>query len=111
MNRPFAAAVLLASLVAAPLASSQDTREVALTIQANRFSPEQVTVKAGAPFVLIITNQDPGSEEFESKALRIEKIIPGNRTVRLKMPALKAGAYAFVGEYHEATARGRIVAE
>ena len=33
------------------------------------------------------------------------------KTVKLKMPALKPGSYSFVGEYHEATAQGRIVAE
>jgi hypothetical protein len=27
------------------------------------------------------------------------------------MPALKPGTYRFVGEYHEQTAQGRIVAE
>jgi hypothetical protein len=31
--------------------------------------------------------------------------------VKVKVPALKAGTYKFVGEYHEATAQGRIVAE
>jgi len=68
-------------------------------------------VKAGIPFVLVITNKDGGPEEFESKELRIEKIIPAGKTVRLRMPPLKAGTYPFVGEYHATTAKGRIVAE
>ena len=85
--------------------------EIALTIEKNRFQPAEVKVKAGAPFVLVITNKDATAEEFESKELRIEKVIPAGKTVRVRVPALKAGTYGFVGEYHEKTAKGRIVAE
>ncbi len=85
--------------------------EIALTIEKNRFQPDEIKVKAGTPFVLVITNKDVGPEEFESKDLRIEKVIPAGKTIRLRMPALKGGTYGFVGEYHEKTAKGRIVAE
>ncbi|OLC13960.1 MAG: hypothetical protein AUH29_11330 [Candidatus Rokubacteria bacterium 13_1_40CM_69_27] len=86
-------------------------REIALTIEKNRFQPEEIRVKAGASFILVITNKDRAAEEFESRELRIEKVIPAGKTVRLRMPALKPGTYPFVGEYHEATAKGRLVAE
>jgi plastocyanin len=85
--------------------------EIGLTIENNRFQPEEIKVKGGAPFVLVITNKDKGPEEFESHDLRIEKVIPAGKTVRLKIPALKPGTYRFVGEYHEQTAKGRIIAE
>lgn len=102
----------LAGLLAStPALAADSPPEIALTIEKNRFSPEEVRVKAGAPFVLVIANKDSGAEEFESKDLRVEKIIPGGKTVRLRMPALKAGTYKFFGEYHEKTAQGRIVAE
>jgi hypothetical protein len=61
--------------------------------------------------VLVVTNKDKAPEEFESHDLRIEKVIPAGKTLRVKVPALKAGTYGFVGEYHAKTARGRIVAE
>ena len=85
--------------------------EIALTIENNRFQPEEIRVKANTPFVLVITNKDQGPEEFESHDLQIEKVIPAGKTVRLKMPALKPGTHSFVGEYHAQTAKGRIVAE
>lgn len=103
------ALTLLGAAVAPVLAA--DPTEISLTIERNRFAPEEIRVKAGAPFVLVITNKDGGPEEFESKDLRIEKVIPGGKTVRLRMPSLKAGTYSFIGEYHEKTAKGRIVAE
>lgn len=105
------ALVLGAALVAAIPSGAQEVPDVALQIEQNRFQPEEIRVKAGQPFVLVITNKDKGPEEFESKDLRIEKVIPAGKTVRLRMPALKAGSYGFVGEYHEKTAKGRIVAE
>ena len=104
-----ALSLLLAALSAAGAADAPP--EIVLTIEKNRFSPEEVKVKAGAPFVLVITNKDVGPEEFESKVLRIEKVIPAGKTVKVSVRALKAGTYDFVGEYHEKTARGRIVAE
>lgn len=85
--------------------------EVALTIENHRIQPEEIRVTARTPFVLVIANQDTGPEEFESYDLRIEKVIPAGKTVRLKMPALTPGTYGFVGEYHAQTAKGRIVAE
>ena len=100
------------ALAGAGLATAADrTDEIALTIEKNRFSPEEVKVKAGTPFVLVITNKDGAPEEFESKALRLEKVIPAGKTVKVSVRALKAGVYDFVGEYHEKTAKGRIVAE
>ena len=105
------ALVLGAALVVAFPSGAQEVPEVALQIEQNRFQPEEIRVKAGQAFVLVITNKDKGPEEFESKDLRIEKVIPAGKTVRLRMPALKAGSYGFVGEYHEKTAKGRIIAE
>jgi plastocyanin len=91
--------------------AAAQTAEIPLTIEKNRFDPEEIRVKAGAPFVLVITNKDGAPEEFESRDLRIEKVIPAGKTLRLRMPALKAGTYSFVGEYHEKTAKGKIIAE
>ena len=104
----------LAGLVVAALAAgafAADPPEIAITIEKNRFQPDEIRVKAGTPFVLVVTNKDVTPEEFESKELRIEKVIPGGKTLKIRVRALKAGTYPFVGEYHEATAKGRIIAE
>src|SRR4030095_7214998 len=101
---------LLIGLATVGVAGAADT-EIPITIENNRFSPEELKVKAGAPFVLVVTNQDQGPEECESKELRIEKVIPGGKTMKIRVRALKPGTYPFVGEYHEQTAKGRIGAE
>jgi plastocyanin len=102
---------LFVGLALAPVGVQAADQEIPLTLEKNRFDPAEIKVKAGAPFVLVITNKDKSAEEFESKDLKIEKVIAGGKTVKVKVPALKAGTYKFVGEYHEATAQGRIIAE
>jgi Cupredoxin-like domain len=112
VNRRVALAAVLALVlgIAAPVMAA-DPAEFPLVIEKNRFEPDVIKVKAGAPFVLVITNKDKGPEELDMAQPRIEKVIPGGKTVRLKMPALKPGKYPFVGEYHSETAKATIVAE
>jgi cupredoxin-like protein len=98
-------------VLAAGIPPAQAQSEITLTIEKNRFAPEEIKVKAGAPFVLVITNKDKAPEELEMQQLRIEKVIPAGKTVRLRMPALKPGKYPFVGEYHSETAKATIIAE
>ena len=104
-------AVALVGGVLSPSGARAADPEIAVTIDGNRFVPEEIKVKAGAPFVLVVTNKDAAAEEFESKELRIEKIVPAGKTVKIRIRALKPGTYPFFGEYHEKTARGRVVAE
>ena len=108
------AAVVLAAVAMLGLSGpvlAADPAEVTLTIENNRFSPDELKVKANAPFVIAVTNKDKTPEEFESKELKIEKVIPPGQTVKVRVRALKPGTYNFVGDYHQATAKGRIVAE
>src|SRR5262249_46250763 len=113
MTRRVAMAVLatLATVMVATAARAADPKEIPITIENNRFSPEEIKVKAGEPFVLVVTNKDKAPEEFESKDLRIEKVVPACKTMKGRVGAIKAGTYPFVGEYHESTAKGRIIAE
>jgi plastocyanin len=104
-------AVLAMAFGTIAAAAAADPAEIPLVIEKNRFQPDVIKVKAGAPFVLVITNKDKGPEELDMAQPRIEKVIPGGKTVRLKMPALKPGKYPFVGEYHSETAKATIVAE
>lgn len=98
---------------AAPARAAEAPAEIALTIENHKFQPDEIRVKAGKPFVLVVTNNDATPEEFESKSLRLEKVIPAGKTLRLRVPALKAGTYDFIGEYNEKKhgTKGWIIAE
>ena len=66
---------------------------------------------AGKPITIRVDNQDATPEEFESKTLRIEKIIPGKSSGTFNVRALQPGRYKFFGEFNEATAQGVLVVE
>src|SRR5262245_60673779 len=103
---------MLSLALSAVLTAAADTLpEFTLVLDQHRFSPAELRVKANAPFVLVITNKDKDEAEFEMSTLRIEKVVPGGKTLQLKMPALKPGTYQFIDDFHEKTAKGRIVAE
>lgn len=86
-----------------------DLLQVTLLIKDHKFEPEIIKLPAGKKIRLIIHNQDSTIEEFESKDLKREKIIlPKSKTAIILAP-LNPGEYEFFGEFHEDTARGKII--
>jgi plastocyanin len=82
-----------------------------LTIKDHQFAPAELKVPAGQKIKLVVINEDGTPEEFESKSLKREKVVAGKGRITLSLGPLNPGAYEFVGEFHEASAKGRIVAE
>ena len=100
---------LLLALV--PTAAAQDKPvEVSVTLEKQKFTPEEVKVKAGQPFLLVVTNKDAKPAEVESKDLRFEKVVAPGKTISIRVRALKPGTYVFLDDYNKST-RGKIVAE
>jgi len=98
-------------VVAAGAAVAADAPpEIPLKLEKDQFQPSEVKVKANTPFVLVVTNKGTKAAEFESKDLRVEKVVPAGKTVNVRIRALKPGSYAFFDDFNKA-ATGRIVAE
>lgn len=104
-------ACLLAGAIVFSLQAHAAEPEVQLVIKNHVFEPAEVKVPAGQRVKLVVHNQDSTPEEFESHSLNREKVIPGGAKGTVFIGPLKPGRYTFVGEYHEATAKGVIVAE
>ncbi len=100
----------IAALLTAGIAQA-DTPVVDLTIKDHRFQPEAVTIPAGEKVKLMVHNQDATPEEFESYELNREKIIPGHSKAVIFVGPLEPGEYPFFGEFNQATAQGRVIAE
>ena len=75
------------------------------------FQPAEIHVPAGKVILLTVDNQDPTPEEFESHELRVEKIIPGQLSGLVRFGPLKPGEYPFFGDFNQATAHGKVIAE
>jgi plastocyanin len=92
------------------LAHAADVEQL-LVIKDHKFEPAEFKVPAGQRIKLVVHNQDAKPEEFESKALNREKIVPAGAKTTIFIGPLKPGRYSFFGEYNEATAKGAVVAE
>jgi plastocyanin len=104
------AALALATFAMAGIATAAEP-EALLLIKNHRFEPAELKVPAGQRIKLTVHNQDSTAEEFESHSLNREKVVPGGAKATLYIGPLKPGRYDFFGEYHEATAKGVVIAE
>jgi plastocyanin len=85
--------------------------EMTLVLKDHRFTPDEIKVPAGKKIKLMVENQDATAEEFESRALSREKVIPGKAKLPVFIGPLTPGKYTFFGEYHQATAHGVVIVE
>ena len=106
---PIVFVLFAAFVMGAVPAFAQETYTI--VIKDHRMNPAELEVPAGKKIKLLVDNQDPTPEEFESHSLNREKIIPGNSKATIFIGPLKPGSYEFFGEFHQATAQGRIVAK
>ncbi|WP_256081233.1 cupredoxin domain-containing protein [Massilia sp. YIM B04103] len=101
---------VLGILSAVPV-QAEEMPTFTLVMRAGRFLPETIEVPANTKFRLLVKNEGPGAEEFESVELRKEKVLAPGASSFLIFQPLKPGTYKFFGEFHPATAQGRIVAK
>jgi hypothetical protein len=108
--RQFLALFALAALVTlSPAAARAD--DYVLTIKDHKFTPTELKVPANTRVIITVVNEDTTPEEFESNILKVEKVVPGKSRGTVRIGPLKPGRYPFVGEFHEATAKGVVIAE
>lgn len=103
------AAGLAAFIAFAPALARAD--DITLTIKDHKFTPAEIKVPANKRVQLTVINDDATPEEFDSHDLKVEKVVPGKSKGIVRIGPLKPGRYNFIGEYHEATAKGVVVAE
>src|SRR5262249_53974943 len=98
MMRGSTLAVVAAALsVASAHALAQ---EFNVTIRNNAFVPQKIRVPAGKRVPIYVSNEDASAEEFESPALKDEKVIPGKSKGLVRVGPLAPGRYEFFGDFH-----------
>ncbi|MET0536681.1 MAG: cupredoxin domain-containing protein [Xanthobacteraceae bacterium] len=90
---------------------SVGAQEFTLSIRNHRFEPTEIRVPAGKRVTITVSNEDPTPEEFESSALKVEKVIAGKSKATVRVGPLQPGRYEFIGEFHADTAKGILIAE
>jgi hypothetical protein len=93
------------------LVQAEDVKPQVITIENHLFHPTEIHIPSNQRAEILVKNLDPEAEEFESGALSIEKVIAGKSEGLVRIRATPHGHYTFVGEYHEKTARGVLIAD
>jgi hypothetical protein len=103
LTHPVLISGLLLLTVLAPV-QSEELPSFNLLIRDGRFVPTTLEVPANTKFRLLIKNEGPGAEEFESVELRKEKVLAPGASSFLIFQPLKPGTYKFFGDFHPDTA-------
>jgi hypothetical protein len=91
--------------------TAQGQTEVPLAMEKDKFVPAELKVKAGRPFVLVVTNKDDVSHELDISQLKIERKVRPGQTLKIQIPALKAGKYQLEDDDSTPELKGVMIAE
>ncbi len=103
------AALALTAICCAPVVAQQAT--VRITIKDHRFSPSEPHAPASQAFAIVVKNLDSTASEFESKTLRVEKVVAPGGEITMRIRPLNAGRYHFFDDFHQDTTEGELVVE
>jgi Cupredoxin-like domain len=95
--------------IGAPPTVADEAARVSVTLKDHSFSPAEPTAPAGKPIIIDVSNLDSTPSEFESKTLRVEKVVPGGGKIAVQIRPLGPGRYRFFDDYHEDTTEGFLV--
>ena len=98
-----AVAGFLLLVLAVPAAAQTPPPPITITVRDNQFVPAEVAVPAGVKAELVIKNEQKTPAEFESHALKREKVIPPGASASIFVGPLKPGRYEFIDDFHPAT--------
>ena len=92
-------------------AAVADEAPQGLVLKDHKFSPSIIRVRANQPTIISLTNHDDTAEEFDSTALKVEKVVASGASGNIRLRPLAPGRYPFIGEFHSETAQGVVIAE
>jgi hypothetical protein len=105
----FAAGCAIAMLSISP-SLAQQAAEVQVSYSNGQFQPSELRAPADKPITFRVKNLDGKAMEFESKSLRVEKVVAANSEGVINVRALKPGRYEFYDDFNE-KARGALTVQ
>ncbi len=102
----------LCAIAVLPLSPSQaqQATELQLTYSKGQFQPSELRATADKPITVRLKNLDAKAMEFESKSLRVEKVVAANSEGVINVRALKPGRYEFYDDFND-KARGALTVQ
>jgi heme/copper-type cytochrome/quinol oxidase subunit 2 len=98
------------TLLSVSPSSAQQATEIQVSYSSGQFQPSELRAPADKPITFRIKNLDGKAMEFESKSLRVEKVVAANSEGVINVRALKPGRYEFYDDFNE-KARGALTVQ
>src|SRR6185312_12351074 len=108
--KKFAPAFVLAFLLGAGASAFAQEASVSVTVKGKHFSPSTLHAPANKPIRITVHNADSVAAEFESRTLRVEKVVPPGGTVVVNVKPLVPGSYGFFDDFNQAN-QGVLIAK
>lgn len=110
MRKLTLAAVCAVAMLPLSPSQAQQATEIQVTYSKGQFQPSEVRAPADKPVIFRVKNLDAKAMEFESKSLRVEKVVAANSEGVINVRALKPGRYEFYDDFNE-KARGALTVQ
>ena len=99
-----------AFLATAAATHAEDLTTYSITLKDHRFVPAEIHVPSGKAFMIVVTNADDTSDEFEMNAPPVEKVIAPGAQGKLRIRPLAPGRFRFFDDFHQ-EAQGVFISE
>src|SRR5258706_16365345 len=93
MRRLTLAALCAIAVLPISPSQAQQATEVQVTYSKGQFQPSELRATAAKPIAVRVNNLDAKAMEFESKSVRVEKVVAANSEGDINVRALKPGRY------------------
>jgi heme/copper-type cytochrome/quinol oxidase subunit 2 len=104
------AAICAIAMLPVSVSQAQQATEVQVTYSNGQFQPSELRAPADKPITVRVKNLDAKAMEFESKSLRVEKVVAAKSEGVINVRALKPGRYEFYDDFNE-KARGALIVQ
>jgi Cupredoxin-like domain len=110
MRKLTLAAICAIAMLPVSPSQAQQATEVQVSYSNGQFQPSELRAPADKPITVRVKNLDAKAMEFESKSLRVEKVVAAKSEGVINVRALKPGRYEFYDDFNE-KARGALVVQ
>ena len=110
MRKLTLAAICVISTLTVSPSQAQQATELQVTYSKGQFQPSELRAPADKPVTFRVKNLDAKAMEFESKSLRVEKVVAANSEGVINVRALKPGHYEFYDDFND-KARGTLTVQ
>jgi hypothetical protein len=98
-------------LATAGAARADDLKTYEIVLKDHHFTPAEIHVPTGKPFIVLVTNASEGADEFEMLLPALEKTLQPGQQGKVRIRPLGPGHFPFFGESDPDNEQGVFISE